>query len=399
VTAPAEHHEPLHSTRSAPASASGRAPTPLRAEPPDDNGDLLAELRNGAWLDHQEFPPLTYHVPGVIPEGSTLLVGPPKVGKSWLVLSMALAVASGGQVLGTVQVERRPVLLLALEDGDRRLQDRCRTLLGPGLPIPEGLDYLTTLQPLSVLATIGAWMDRQPAHTAPLVILDTLGKVMPPALVGESVYQRDYRVGGALKRLTDQRPGAALVINHHDRKAESDDFVEKVSGSNGLAGSADTIVLLSRPRHEADGLLAVTGRDVREGAYAVRFDGPRGLWSICGDGLADAAETAARSRALDGLDERSRTIVAYVVDHPSGVRAADVARAIGIDERQASQYLSRLYDTDRIAKASRGLYIPVASVASVALAKEDQVSAPALDLPERDTPVASVAFLARERER
>src|SRR5215213_1407987 len=102
---------------------------------PPDADRLLATLRTGAWLDAQEFPPLTYAVPGVIPEGSVLLVGAPKIGKSWLVLTIALAAAAGGQAL-SIQVPKRPVFYLALEDGDRRLQDRCRRLLA-GDAIPE----------------------------------------------------------------------------------------------------------------------------------------------------------------------------------------------------------------------------------------------------------------------
>jgi hypothetical protein len=83
---------------------------------PDTSNDLLAGLRNGAWLDAQEFPALRYHLPGIVPEGSSLLVGPPKIGKSWLVLSLALAAAAGGQALGQ-PIDARPVFYLALEDG------------------------------------------------------------------------------------------------------------------------------------------------------------------------------------------------------------------------------------------------------------------------------------------
>jgi len=61
------------------------------------SADPLAALRTGSWLDEQCFPPLRYAVPGIIPEGSTLLVGAPKIGKSWLVLSCALAKAIGGR--------------------------------------------------------------------------------------------------------------------------------------------------------------------------------------------------------------------------------------------------------------------------------------------------------------
>lgn len=79
------------------------------------DGDLLAGLRNGSWLDRQDFPPLKYAVPGLIPEGTTLLVGPPKIGKSWFVLACALATAAGGVVLDKITVTARPTLYLALE--------------------------------------------------------------------------------------------------------------------------------------------------------------------------------------------------------------------------------------------------------------------------------------------
>src|SRR5258708_18107521 len=49
--------------------------------------DLLAE----------EFAEPKWAVPGLLPEGLTLLAGAPKVGKSWLCLGLALAVAAGGR--------------------------------------------------------------------------------------------------------------------------------------------------------------------------------------------------------------------------------------------------------------------------------------------------------------
>ncbi|MDZ7677042.1 MAG: AAA family ATPase [Acidimicrobiales bacterium] len=325
----------------------------------DETIKLLSGLRDGTWLDAQEFPPLRWHLPGIIPEGSNLLVGPPKVGKSWFVLALALAVASGGRMLGET-VESRPVLYLALEDGDRRLQDRCRTLL-EGEAIPEGFTYLTRIEPGSVLATIDAWLDCHP-DTSPLVILDTLGKVMPPALMGESSYGRDYRVGSALKRLVDHHPGSALLVNHHDRKAQSEDFVERVSGTNGLAGAADTIIVLARDRHADEGTIAVTGRDVGEGEYAVRFDGTTGTWSTQGRTLADAAARAAQQRAASGIGDRSAEIVTYVAEHPDGVRAREVATTFEMGDKAAGTYLGRLADAGRIQRASRGLYTPVGSV-------------------------------------
>jgi AAA domain len=66
---------------------------------------LLAGLRTGDWLDCQTFPPITWTVPGLVPQGITLLVGPPKAGKSWLSLNIALAAAAGGRALGALPVD------------------------------------------------------------------------------------------------------------------------------------------------------------------------------------------------------------------------------------------------------------------------------------------------------
>jgi hypothetical protein len=361
-------------TRPAPGTAAavakaeaswGLEPGEARQLPP-----LLTGLRDGAWLDRQQFPPLAWAVPEIVPEGLVLQIGAPKIGKSWMALAHGLAVAAGGVTLGTVKVgPSRPVLYLALEDGDRRLQDRCRRLLLEGEPIPERLDYLTRIPPEKPAeAVITAWLKLFPGGR-PLVILDTLGKVMPPALPGESAYQRDYRIGSILHDLCDTHPGLTLLVNHHDRKAASADFVDSVSGTNGLAGAADAIIVVQRERLATDGLLKVTGRDVPEGEYALRFsDGY--CWQLDGADLAEAAKRAqqaqATAQATAGLGDRSAEVVAAVQRHPEGTTPAEVAAEVRMDAHAARTYLARLVEAGRIARSGRGRYTPVASVASVA---------------------------------
>jgi hypothetical protein len=322
---------------------------------------LLAGLRTGDWLDAQVFPPLNYVVPGLIPEGLTLLVGAPKIGKSWLSLAVALAAASGRQALGHIEVDPRPVLLLALEDGDRRLQDRIRKLI-PGAPIPPQLNYLTRIHQGLVVQTIEAWLEII-EHPMPLVLLDTVGKIMPPAMTGETNYQRDYKVAGRLKEICDNRPGMSLTGLHHDRKAAAEDFVESVSGTNGLAGAADTIIVIARARNEAQGLLKVTGRDVVEAEYAVTIND--GNWLLMGGTLEEAARAAVTIRATTNLGERSTEIVQFVNNHREGARAGDVAKALDMDAQEAGTYLARLFKAGKVRKAERGLYTPVESVESV----------------------------------
>src|SRR6185312_8121443 len=98
----------------------------------DASTDVLAGMADGAWLDNQKFQPLEYIVPGLVPEGIGLVVAPPKAGKSWFVTDIGLASAAGGKALGRIDVQQRPVLYLALEDGHRRLQSRFRRVMGDG---------------------------------------------------------------------------------------------------------------------------------------------------------------------------------------------------------------------------------------------------------------------------
>jgi predicted ATP-dependent serine protease len=57
---------------------------------------------SAAEIKRMTFSPIKYVVPGVIVEGLTLLAGKPKLGKSWLLLHAAIAVARSGFTLGEI---------------------------------------------------------------------------------------------------------------------------------------------------------------------------------------------------------------------------------------------------------------------------------------------------------
>lgn len=323
----------------------------------DRAAQLLASLKTGEWLDAQVFPPVSWAVPGLIPEGFGLFTGPPKAGKSWCSLGIGLSVASGSVALGAIGVgQPRPVLLLALEDGDRRLQGRCRHLLSGGA-LPKLLTYQTSTPPGDVIPLVRAWLAEY-GHRDPLVILDTLGKVMPPALPGEGAYARDYRIGSALKNLTDAHPGSCLLVVHHVRKAQGDDWMDSTSGTNGLNGAADWTVNLSRQRNEDVGILRVTGRDVVEGEYAMRCSD--GRWELDGEDLDRASQKAAEARTTAGIGDKSTEVLEYVTRSTAPVTPKQVADALQLPD--ARRYMARLADTGRLKKVGYGTYTSVPPV-------------------------------------
>jgi RecA-family ATPase len=331
----------------------------------DERDDLLAEMFNGAWLDTQEFPPLEYAVPGIIPEGFGLLVSPPKAGKSWLVCGIGLACAAGGLALGRISVDKRPVLYLALEDGQRRLQSRCRRIMHGPTPdlftrIPGGIHFITKAKPAAIIPMITEFLERHRDDNPPLVILDTLGKARPPRPAGADLYAWDYAIGTQLKDTIDTAPGSTLLVVHHTRKAESPDFVDSVSGSQGVAGSADFVLALSRKRHSDEALLSVTGRDVIEAEYALNASD--GLWQLDGSTLTAASETAEHRRLSDTRSDRSMEIFSIVATSPTPLSPTEVSEKLGIDNDTAGRYLRRLAQNGFIKRAGRGLYESVSEV-------------------------------------
>lgn len=331
-------------------------------EPDEANDSLLQDIVTAAELSHKDFPELVEFVAGIILEGFGIVAGPPKLGKSWFTLVIALAVAAGGHAFGKLKCESRPVLLLALEDSERRLQTRIKAVWGRDIP-PHKLHILTRIGPGLLVPTITAWLMVYPDG---LVILDTLGRARQQRRPGTDAYLEDYKAGVELKNIVDAFPGSALLGVHHTRKAASGDFVDDLSGTLGLAGSADYVLVLRRPRQSNDATLQITGRDAPEGEYAFTVEG--GKWILAGNGLAEASATAQARRNERHLGDRTLDVLGVVNTRASNGEltcAADIVEKIGISQGQARVYLNRLADSDRILKTSTGVYSSVTSVTSV----------------------------------
>lgn len=326
---------------------------------------------SGVWLDAQEFPELQWTVPGLIPEGYGVIVAPPKAGKSWFVANIGLAAAGGGKALRSINVPQRPVLYLALEDGPRRLQDRYRKLTD-GAPIPEALESITEASRDEALAWIEEFATEF-AEQRPLIILDTLGKVMGQKSSNQSAYAHDYEEGSRLKRIAAAMPGGTLLVVHHTNKGQHDDFQDAVSGTQGIAGVADFTMHLARKRKSPQGFLSITGRDVTENEYAVTFQ-DNGLWTLDGGTLEAAAEAVEEARAEDKQNnlpkEQGQSLQILRNAGDEGMTATEFAKAAGIRPDTARKRLSRMADDGVIFKTADKRYKTTEVSRSVPLVRQ-----------------------------
>lgn len=327
--------------------ADTRTDTPHGADVRPHGADARADMpqRPPSWtaaeLMTMTFPPPKWAVPGLIPEGATLLVGAPKTGKSWMALGLAVAVATGGKALGSIEVEAGPVLYLALEDTPRRLQERLSKVLGD-VPWPDLLRFAIQWPPLLAGGEVllDEWLTLNP--TARMVIIDVLAKIRP-AVGGGNAYEADYRAISAVKTVADRHAVAAVIV-HHDRKARSGDFMSDISGTQGLGGAADAALMLRRVRGSTDGALYLTGRDVEEAGHGLRFVPESGTWVLTGEPADDF-----------GMADTRAAIVAYLRDNP-GSTPKQVADGAQLDHMLVKKTLVRMAADDQAETGARGRY-------------------------------------------
>lgn len=303
------------------------------------------ELIRARDLLAMDLPPLVETVPGLLVEGLNLLVGAPKIGKSWLAYQCAVAVAVGGDVLGR-QALKGDVLYLALEDGERRAQSRIRTILRrlglAALPTDAAeldIRFLPTRGD-DMVALVEAWLSLHPR--AALVEIDTLQKVRPASSGRRNQYELDVEDVGRVLAIAQRHPGLAVGVVHHDRKERGEDFVDAASGTHGISGSVDTLAVIRRRRHEREGTLEVTGRDIPESLMHVAYDDDDPLWVL---------------DPLGGLTEEQREAYAWLgANGPAGAKA--MADGLGRERTSTQKLLDRMVEAGYLTKTGGTFSVP-----------------------------------------
>jgi hypothetical protein len=254
---------------------------------------------------------------------------------------MAIAVASGAPAFGSIACTQGDVLYLALEDNPRRLQSRLHKM---GVTrAPDRLTFCTQWPSLDEGAVehVEAWIAsvQRPA----MVVVDVLAKVRPAANGRDSQYDADYRTLTGLQELAGKH-GLAIVAVHHTRKMEADDPFDSVSGTRGLTGAADTVMVLKRDSGSGRSVLYGRGRDIEEIETAFEFDRDRASWSIVGQ-VQELAKTDNRQEIIDVLRDSTEPLSPREISDLTGQTYDGVRRT-----------LTRMFKDQEVEKAGRGQY-------------------------------------------
>lgn len=296
-------------------------------------------------LGKMVFPPIKYAVPGLIPEGCSILAGRPKLGKSWLALDIALAVARGTYCLGDFKCEQGDVLYLALEDNGRRLRSRVEKVSPPQAldTWPKALHFATEWPRCEEggLDKLREWATSM--ANPRLIIVDVLAQFRSGRGDRESLYESDYRAVKGLQGLASDL-SLTVIIVHHVRKGTGDiDPFERVSGTMGLTGAADTTIILDRDSNGCT--LYARGRDIEEYEKAVIFNTGTCRWTVQGE----AAEVRRG-------DERG-SILAALEEATEPMTPKEIEIATGMERNNLDQLLHKMAKDGEVVRAKRGRYV------------------------------------------
>ena len=282
---------------------------------------------NTTTLMAKHFDPIRWIVEGYLPEGVSVLAGRQKLGKTWLAIDIALAVACGGAAMGSINCEQGDVLYIDMENGERRIQRRIDAFYPDERNRPDlsRLEWTTNAPQLDkgLIDCLDDW--RRSVRNPRLVVIDVLQRIKPAGTATRNAYENDYSIWSPLQSWATQH-GIAVLGLHHTKKGGADDPLEALSGSNGLSACADTTLVLDR---DGNGItLYVRGRDVDEKETAMTFTA--GIWSIQGD-----------AAAVRRSSERS-VIIDFLADNPEPITPTDLAAALGWKPNNTKQLLFKM---------------------------------------------------------
>lgn len=203
----------------------------------------------------QYYPESEWVVESLIPEGLTVLSAQPASYKTWLLLDIAIAVASGGQLSETFDTTQTGVLMVDEENSERLLQQRL-SLLGDDneLPIHFMIEKNFKLEDAQISKVIKFCKENKIG----LVTIDSLVRVHSS---NENDAVQMSEVFAKLRRFNKAKIN--VLVTHHNRKGgKTENPSQDMRGSSDILAAVDCHLSLKRNRENKQ-TITVTQTKVR----------------------------------------------------------------------------------------------------------------------------------------
>ncbi len=285
------------------------------------------------------FAPLSppdYLVEGAIRRASLVLLGAyGSSGKTWTMLDLGLAVATGGQWLGRHPCKQGSVAILDYESGDYELKRRTQLIARARAVSGRPTLAFASFPGLYMNDPAFAGRIEALAKEHALILIDSLAAMNP----GVDENSSAMRVGLDVLRAVGERTGCVFVVLLHAKKTSGNkdeiDPRELFRGSSAIYDAADVAfaIVLRKKQATVHQTKARHGRALEPFALTV---------SDVGDGVAVLAEDLTEPNDAQRRHDETKGLVMDVLAVEHTLTAADVI-AVRV-ERKAADVRTALKD-------------------------------------------------------
>ena len=298
-----------------------------------------------AELLEKDLPPLRMVIDSHVPARLLLLAGDPKVGKTLLLLGLAVAVANGDPAWGDLKVAHGDCLYLALEGGERSLQSRLSTMTKDrAMPDRLHLTYECNQLDKGLATQLETWLYSVPEPR--LIVVDTFAAVAPQQR-GVNRLTEEYKALQPLADLARRWPDTLIVLVHHTRKAESEDVMHRINGGMGLTAATDCNAVFTRKPGARQCVLTLRPRDTEESELLLQLDQDTLQWQ------------KVERNELARLDERRREVLEWVTRQAEPVTPKSLTEALCGEPAANRRLLMKMANDGQLQKPARGQYAAV----------------------------------------
>jgi DNA repair protein RadA/Sms len=313
---------------------------------------------------------------GLVPGSIVLVGGDPGIGKSTLMLQLALEMAG-----------RRKVLYVSGEESERQVKMRAARLLGKDKPLPDEL-YLATETDLDVI------LEHVAALAPDLLIVDSIQTVYLPELESAAGSVSQVReCANRLRELAKSSGPAVFVIGHVTKEGT-------IAGPRVLEHIVDTVLYLEGDRFQAYRLLrSVKNRFGATAEVGVFEMDERGLVEVANPSEAFLAERMvnAAGSAIAVTMEGTRPLLVEVQGLTSPAQFGNARRTPnGVDYNRLLMIAAVLTRRVGLGLAEADIFVNVVGGLKIEEPAADLAVAAAVASSMRDRPLRAEAVLIGE---
>jgi hypothetical protein len=280
----------------------------------------------GSELFNQSYAPINFAYKNIVPiPNLVLLAGPPKIGKSWYAM----------QILREVRKAGYKAVYLANEDSNRRLQERYFAIapstddgiifyggLSNDKPIPKGKQALKFIRDIVV------------QFTARIIVIDTIQSMR--STNRKENYGNTEEEFSELRHLAHELQISIICIHHTKKKTDFEvDPIDSILGSQGIAATVETILVMQAMPKSKDVSLFVAGKDVEPQELYLEWHYP----SFSDPKLAN----------ISSLGPAQKAVLEYIKSHPECLQSS-IGLATGKGKSQISEIVGKLVNKGHVRK-------------------------------------------------